>query len=55
MIMRATNPPSNAKLLDALADDFKNNGYDIKKLLRTITSSYVYSLSSVPQARKRGR
>lgn len=47
--IRATNPPSNAKLLDALAEDFRKNGYDIKKLLRTITSSYVYSLSSVPQ------
>lgn len=47
--LRATNPPSNAKLLDALALDFKNNGYDIKKLLRTIATSYVYSLSSVPK------
>ncbi|MFT3878722.1 MAG: DUF1549 and DUF1553 domain-containing protein [Gemmatales bacterium] len=47
--MRATNPPTNAKLLDALADDFKKNGYDIKKLIRTITTSYVYSLSSVPR------
>lgn len=47
--LRATNPPSNAKLLDALAEDFKANGYDLKKLIRTITSSAVYSLSSVPR------
>jgi hypothetical protein len=47
--MRATNPPSNARLLNALADDFKANGYDIKKLLMTITNSYVYSLSSIPR------
>lgn len=47
--MRATNPPSNAKLLDALADDFRKSGYDIKKLVRTIASSYVYSLSSQPR------
>ena len=47
--LRATNPPTNARLHDALADDFKKNGYDIKKLIRTITSSYVYGLSSVPR------
>lgn len=47
--MRATNPPSNARLLDALADDFKRSGYDMKKLIRTIAGSYVYSLSSSPR------
>jgi hypothetical protein len=46
--IRGTNPPSNAELLDALAADFKRQGYDLKKLLRTIMSSYVYGLSSQP-------
>lgn len=46
--LRATNPPSNAALLDALAQDFIDGGYDLKSLLRTITASYVYGLSSLP-------
>lgn len=46
--IRATNPPTNAALLNALAEDFKANGYDIKKLIRTITSSHTYALSSIP-------
>lgn len=52
--LRATNPPSNGPLLDALADDFKANGYDLKKLIKTITMSYVYGLSSVPNERNAG-
>jgi hypothetical protein len=47
--LRATNPPTNAPLLNALAADFRRQGYDLKKLLRTITTSYVYRLSSQPQ------
>src|SRR5207244_840940 len=46
--LRATNPPSNPALLDALAQDFRQNGYDLKKLLRTIMTSRVYALSSIP-------
>ncbi len=46
--LRATNPPSNGPLLDALARDFRAQGYDLKKLLRTIMTSYVYGLSSLP-------
>ena len=46
--LRATNPPSNAALLAALADDFRRQGYDMKKLLRGILTSYAYALSSVP-------
>ena len=46
--MRATNPPSNGPLLDALADHFRKQGYDQKKLLRTIMTSHVYGLSSLP-------
>ena len=46
--MRATNPPSNPELLDALAADFVKNGYDLRKLMRTIMTSRVYQLSSMP-------
>ena len=49
--LRGTNPPTNGPLLDALAQDFQAKGYDLKQLIRTITSSYVYGLSSVPSER----
>jgi hypothetical protein len=48
--MRVTNPPSNPELLDALAESFARGGYDIKALIRTICTSRVYGLSSVPNA-----
>lgn len=47
--MRATNPPSNPELLDALAADFVANGFDLKKLMRAIMTSRVYQLSSTPR------
>ncbi|MCZ2340560.1 MAG: DUF1553 domain-containing protein [Bacteroidales bacterium] len=49
--LRATNPPSNGPLLDALAADFQKNKYDIKKLIRAICTSHVYGLSSIPNDR----
>ena len=49
--LRATNPPSNGPLLKALADDFRTQRYDIKKLIRRIATSYVYGLSSIPNER----
>src|SRR5262249_28039805 len=49
--LRATNPPSNGPLLDAMADDFRRNGYDLKRLIRTILSSSVYALGSEPNER----
>lgn len=52
--MRATNPPSNGPLLDALADHFRKVGYDSKKLLRTIMTSHVYGLSSIPNKQNTG-
>jgi hypothetical protein len=49
--LRATNPPSNGPLLDALADDFRRHGYDLKHLIGTILASSVYALSSEPNDR----
>lgn len=49
--LRATNPPSNSSLLDALAAQFRKDGYDQKKLLRTIMTSHIYGLSSTPNER----
>jgi hypothetical protein len=46
--MRVTNPPANPELLDALSDDFVKSGFDLKHLVRTICTSRVYGLSSVP-------
>jgi hypothetical protein len=44
--LRATNPASNPALLDALAKDFVEHGYDLKHLLRTIINSRAYQLSA---------
>lgn len=52
--LRATNPPSNGPLLEALAADFRRHGYNLKHLLRTITTSYVYALSTTPNATNTG-
>jgi len=49
--LRATNPPSNAALLDALAADFRAHGHDLKHLIRTIMTSAAYGLSSDPTDR----
>ena len=49
--LRATNPPSNGPLLDALADDFVAHGFDLKHLIRTIMTSSVYERSSEPDDR----
>ncbi|MEX0728927.1 MAG: DUF1553 domain-containing protein [Planctomycetaceae bacterium] len=46
--MRATNPPSNPELLDKLAQDFIDSGFDLKHLVRTIVRSSTYQLSSLP-------
>jgi hypothetical protein len=45
---RVSNPPVNAPLLNALAEDFARHGYDMKHLMRTILSSHLYQLSSAP-------
>lgn len=46
--LRASNPPSNAELLDMLALDLRDHGYDLKHLIRRIAGSHVYTLSSLP-------
>jgi len=52
--LRATNPPTNGPLLEALAADFRGARYDLKRLLHTICTSYVYGLSSLPGERNAG-
>jgi hypothetical protein len=46
--VRATNPPTNPELLDALARHLVESKYDFRQLIRTITASRVYQLSSRP-------
>jgi hypothetical protein len=45
---RSTNPPTHPELLRALANDFRNGGYDLKRLMRTIVQSRTYQLSATP-------
>jgi len=44
---RSTNPPTHPELLQALARDFQEHGYDLKRLMRLIVSSRTYQLSSI--------
>lgn len=44
--LRATNPATNDRLLNALAEDFEQHGYDLKHLIRTIMSSAAYQRSA---------
>jgi hypothetical protein len=46
--LRETNPPSNVALMDALAKDFTESGYNLKHLMRTIMESRLYQLDSQP-------
>ena len=47
------NPPSNPKLLDALAKDFIDHHFDIRHLERVILNSRTYQLSAIPNATNR--
>jgi hypothetical protein len=40
------NPPSHPELLDALGKSFRDEGFDLKKMMRWIALSEPYSLSS---------
>lgn len=44
--IRATNPPTNIPLWVALVDEFKNNRFDMKHLMKTILNSRLYQLSA---------
>jgi hypothetical protein len=46
---RQTNPPTNEELLDWLAKDFIDHGYDMKHAIRTIVRSATYQRSSEPR------
>lgn len=44
--MDSMHPPSHPKLLDWLAVDFADNGYDVRRLFRMIATSRIYQLDS---------
>jgi hypothetical protein len=46
--VRATNPPSNPALLDALARELVEHKYDLRHLTRLMLTSRLYGLSSEP-------
>lgn len=51
---RVTNPASNQALLDALAKDFVEHGFRLKRLARLILTSRTYQLSSEPNETNSG-
>ncbi len=51
--LNEANPPSNPELLDWLAKDFIDHGYDLKHLHRRILSSRTYQLSHRPNKNNR--
>ncbi len=46
--MDSAHPPSHPDLLDWLARDFEQSGYDIRRLLRNLTFTRTYQLDSTP-------
>ena len=50
---RSTNPSTHPGLLKALAKDFRLHGYNLKQILRRITRSRTYQLSSIPHKSNR--
>ena len=46
--IRASNPPVNPELLDALTEDFIKSGFNTRHLMKTIVLSRTYQLSFVP-------
>ena len=45
--IRASNPPSNSELLDALTADFVKSGFNVQHLVKTICESRTYQTSFV--------
>jgi hypothetical protein len=50
---RSTNPPTHPELLAALAADFRDHHYDLRRLMKTIVSSRTYQLSHAPNPTNR--
>lgn len=46
--LRATNPPTNPAMLQALSDEFVKSSFNLKQLVRTIMVSRLYQLDSQP-------
>jgi hypothetical protein len=44
--MDSTHDPSHPELLDWLSEDFRKNGYNVRRLIRAIVSSDAYQLAS---------
>ena len=44
--MDSTNPPSHPELLDFLSEDFRQHGYDLRRLIRSLVLSDTYQRSS---------
>ncbi|NQV26834.1 MAG: DUF1553 domain-containing protein [Rhodopirellula sp.] len=51
---RASNPPSNAELLDELAADFVKHQFDRRHMLRVILNSQTYQRGSTVNAQNEG-
>ena len=51
--IRDSNPPTNPELLAALEKHFISSGFDLKELVRTLTRSNAYQLSSVTNEHNR--
>ena len=47
---RSSNSPTHPELLNALAKDLKDHGFDLKHLMRTIVQSRTYQTSGTPNA-----
>jgi hypothetical protein len=48
--IRPSNPVTAPEVLAKLSEDFKEHGYDLKRLVRVITSTEAYQLSSAAPA-----
>jgi len=44
--LRATNPPSNAPLLEAVAGEFVRSGHDLRHVMKLLVTSRSYQLAS---------
>jgi Protein of unknown function (DUF1549)/Protein of unknown function (DUF1553) len=50
---RLSNPPANGSLLDALARELTEHGFQLKHLIRTIMNSRTYQLAALPNETNR--